>query len=79
MRDDKKESLWVNHSIIGYTPLDEQGKPYRPALGRYHWKRKKPVTIYTTMNKAVQYSPVDSAAEVRMFEPMEVDGKVVVE
>jgi hypothetical protein len=67
MRDMIKEHCWTAHPIIGYVPLDEDGNPYQPNLGRGWRSRKKPITIYKTMARAVTYSPVSAAAEVRMF------------
>ena len=70
MRDNLGEHKWVNHPIIGYVPLDENGEPYQPIVGNHYHKRKKPVTIYKTMDRAASYSPVESASEVRMFRPV---------
>jgi hypothetical protein len=64
------EDVWWNHTIIGYVPLGEDGKPYQPTVGRSYHSRKKPVTLYKTMDRAVSYSPVQSGAEVRMFQPL---------
>lgn len=72
MRDTIKEKEWLSHPVIGYVPLDEDGKSYQPTLGKRGYTRKKPVTIYKTMARAVSYSPCDSASEVRMFQPIEV-------
>lgn len=63
------ENIWVNHPIIGYVPLDVEGNPYQPTVGNSYHARKKPVTLYK-MSRAISYSPVQSAAEVRMFQPL---------
>jgi len=73
MRDVKAESVWNAHPIIGYVPLDENGNPYQPKLGSGRHKRTKPVTVYSTMARAITYSPVNSASEVRMFKPIEIE------
>jgi len=70
-RDMMAEHQWVNHPIIGYVPLDKDGKPYQPTLGQGRHRRTKPVTLYSTMARAATYSPVKNAVEVRMFQPIE--------
>lgn len=70
------ELQWANHPIIGYVPLGEDGKSYQPTVGRSWHTRIKPVTVYKTMKKAVSYSPVGSASEVRMFQPHYVSSEV---
>lgn len=72
MRDMIKEHQWTAHPVIGYVPLDEDGNPYQPILGRGRHSRKKPITIYKHMASAVNYSPVSRAVEVRMFTQIEV-------
>lgn len=72
MRDMVAEHFFVNHPIIGYVPLDEDGQPYKPVLGRGRHKRTKPTTLYQTLARAITQSPVDRATEVRMFQPIEV-------
>lgn len=72
MRDTLKEHSWTEYPIIGYVPLDEKGNPYQPTLGKSWRARKKPVTVYKTMARAVAYSPVSSAVEVRMFQVVDV-------
>lgn len=65
-----KGLYWLEHDIIGYVPLDEQGQPYRTQKSGYPWqkgKQKNPPRIYQTIEKALRYSPCQSAAEVRMF------------
>lgn len=62
-----KVDFWTNHEIIGYVPLGEDGLPYQPILGKGWRSKKKPVTVYKDLARAVNYSPVKSAAEVRMF------------
>jgi len=69
-RDMLKEHEWANHPIIGYVPLDKDGNAYQPTLRTRSNPRTKPVTIYSTMARAVTYSPVDAASEVRMFQPI---------
>lgn len=66
----KERPNWLDHDIIGYVPLDEDGKPYRPHKSGYPWMKKNmtnPPRIYTTIQRAIQYSPCGCAAEVRMF------------
>lgn len=63
------EMQWQSHPIIGYVPLDAEGKPYQPMLGTSWRARKKPVTVYKTLQMALKQSPVGSASEVRMFQP----------
>lgn len=49
---------------IGFTPLDENGEPYRPMLGRSWRARKKPTTVYQSQKSAQNYSPVGKSARV---------------
>lgn len=62
-----KVDFWVEHTVIGYVPLGEDGLPYQPTLGKGWRSKKKPVTVYKSLERAVGYSPTNSAAEVRMF------------
>ena len=62
-----KVDSWVEHTIIGYTPLGEDGLPHQPTLGKDWRRKKKPITVYKDLKRAVKYSPINSAAEVRMF------------
>lgn len=64
-----KGVYWLEHDIIGYVSLDEEGKPYRPSRSGYSWQKglTNPPRIYKTIENAVKYSPCNSAAEVRMF------------
>lgn len=76
MRDDTKEALWVNHPIIGYVSLDEKGQPVRKPRSGYAFQTQDqrgyhPPRIYKTIELASKYSPCSSAAEVRMFTPIE--------
>lgn len=71
MRDMLKELDWLEHPVIGYVSLDEKGEPHRPVLGSGWRARRKPITVYQTMANALNFSPVFSAAEVRMFSPKE--------
>ena len=54
--------------IIGYTPLGEDGQPYRPTLGRSRRSRRKPVTVYQSKERAASYSPVGKAKAVYIEE-----------
>lgn len=77
MRDTNKEANWFNHPIIGYVSLDEQGQPLRRPRSGYTFltqeqKGYHPPRVYQTIEMAVKQSPCKSAAEVRMFVPIEV-------
>lgn len=52
--------------VIGYTPLDEDGKPVRPHKSGYRWQQNltSPPRIYTTLKRAKGQSPVGLAAKV---------------
>lgn len=71
IRDEYRERYWMQHPIIGYVALDENDQPYQPILGTGWNSRKKPVTVYKSMERAAGYSPVNKATEVRMFQPIE--------
>ena len=64
-----KDELWTDYDIIGYVALGEDGRPYRAVKLKYGREEASPPRIYTTMDNAVRYSPVDSGAEVRMYTP----------
>jgi hypothetical protein len=70
-RDSVKESSWFEHPVIGYVPLDADGNPHRTTRMLYTKQQNLPPRIYQTMGRAVSLSPVKSAAEVRMFQPIE--------
>ena len=65
----KEKPNWLDHDIIGYVPLDSEGKPYRPHKSGYHWQKNltSPPRIYSTIERAMKYSPCGCASEVRMF------------
>lgn len=52
--------------VIGYTPLDEEGKPVKPHKSGYSWQQNltSPPRIYTTLARAKGQSPVGQAAAV---------------
>jgi hypothetical protein len=52
--------------VIGYTPLDGNGKPVRPHKSGYSWEQNltHPPRIYTTLKRAKGQSPVGLAAKV---------------
>lgn len=63
----------IEKTSLGFVPLDGDGNPYRSYRGGYSWvknKYKNPPKIYTTFNKAKNYSPVDEVAEVFMEREM---------
>lgn len=80
-RDTNAESKWAAHPIIGYIALNKDGTPYQATVSNAYNHmfdkknrkptRQRPITVYKTLGKAAQYSPVDTATEVRMFQPME--------
>ena len=57
--------------IVGYTPLNEFGKPNRPHRSGYSWQTNltSPPRIYTTEYKAAVQSPVKKAAPVYLEVP----------
>jgi len=66
--DTRDYIAWGKNTIVGYIALDIDGKPYQPILGNGVHSHKKPITVYKTIGKAVSYSPVGSAAQVRMLD-----------
>lgn len=84
MRNIQAESLWINHKVVGYIPLDNDGKPYRVPRSGYGFQTQDqrgyhPPRVYQTMAKAISQSPCKSAAEVRMFTQITVDPKGLIE
>ena len=66
---EKLESLGLIR-ILGYVPLDGDGKPYRAERSGYYHKPNNgyhPPRIYTTEAKAIAQSPVKTARQVFMF------------
>ncbi len=51
---------------IGFVPINENEDPYQPMLGTGWQSRKKPITVYKTMQMAEKLSPVKKAYEVFM-------------
>ena len=68
-----EDTMWTDHRIIGWVPLDEDDIPYQPTLGSGWRSRTKPITVYATEARAKTYSPVGKCRQVRMSSFEEVE------